>query len=101
MCKASFLALFLALFKLGIDVFDTENSNVLIELSVLELSELFFGLFIESQAQSLATNMATTIEQSVFMMAGWLRGSGKDKSQPKFIFFLWFFMFLRMLGLNL
>ena len=79
MCKASFLALSLALLMLDVDVFDTENSDVLIELSALELSEFFFGLFIESQAQSLATNMATTIEQSVFMMAGWLRGSEKDK----------------------
>ena len=86
---------------LNVDVFDTENFDVLMKFSAFELSKLFFELFIESQAQSLATNMATTIEQSVFMMAGWLRGSGKDKSQPKFIFFLWFFMFLRMLGLNL
>ncbi|KAF8000180.1 hypothetical protein HF325_005109 [Metschnikowia pulcherrima] len=70
---------------LDVDVFDTENSDVLMKFSSLELSEFFFELFIESQAQSLATNMATTIEQSVFMMAGrllavlWL--SKRDKLQ--------------------
>ena len=75
MCKASFLALSLALLMLDVDVFDTENSDVL----AFELSGLCFELFSKSQAQSLATNVATNIEQSVFMVAGWLRGSEKDK----------------------
>lgn len=93
MCKASFLALFLALLMLDVDVFDTESSNVSIELSSLELSKLFFELFIESQAQSLATNMITNTEQSVFMVANWRRGSQKDKLQLSIISLLCIFMF--------
>ena len=84
---------------LNVDVFDTENFDVLMKFSAFELSKLFFELFIESQAQSLATNMITTIEQSVFMMANWRRGSQKDKLQQSIIPFVCFF--LRMLELNL